>query len=255
MKSFRKQLYFSCLVAISSLWVNSCANSNSQPENSLQFVYVDPLVKVVAEASYFRDQEAICEVVRGENATLQFVVRSAFNIRKLKVDVAQANNSGALLPKAKTGFVGFVKVGRTFAEASRDRIVSSSGWYPDPILEQESIDVSFGNAQPIWVSIPVPKDAKPGIYKGRITVSGENGRSEFSLSKDYTIKVYPVTIDKTSLWVSNWFTADTAQLKWMNGGKPFGPYLEQYWGYMRQIAHKMVEYRLNAILASPLNFF
>jgi len=157
-----------------------------------------------------------------------------------------------MLPAAKTGFVGFVKVGRTIWDYSRDRIVSASGYYPDPVLEQESIDVDFGNAQPIWVSIPVPADATAGLYKGSITITGVNGKKKFKIAKDYTVKVYPVTVGKTSLWVTNWFSLSPSQLRWMNNGDLFEEYSDQHWEYIRTLARKMAEYRQNIAIIPPL---
>ncbi len=145
-----------------------------------------------------------------------------------------------------------MKVGRSIWDYSRDRIVSSSGYYPDPILEQESVNVDFGNTQPVWISIPIPVDAEKGIYKGIVTITGKIGKKSFSLSKDYSVKVYPVTVDKTSLWVTNWFSIDTAQLKWMNGGRSFVPFSEQHWDMIRTLAKKMAEYRQNVAIISPL---
>ena len=227
----------------------SCKQDNS---SLVKFEYVDPLEKVLAEASYFPAKEAISEVVRGEYATLQFVVRSSASITDLRVEVSQPVSGEISLPAAKAGFVGYVKVGRSIWDYSRDRIVSESGYYPDPVLEQESINVDFGNTQPIWVSIPVPTDAEQGLYKGQITISGKAGSKNFSLSKDYSVKVYPVTVGKSSLWVTNWFFIAPQQLKWMNGGRDFEPFSEQHWGYIRQLAKKMAEYRQNVAMLSPL---
>lgn len=243
-----------CLICLlmGVLTLQSC-NTSKQGEGDIRFTYVDPLEKVIAEASYFPEIEAVSEVVRGENATLQFIVRSPYQIRDLKVNITQAACDGKELPPAKTGFVGYVKVGRSIWEYSRDRIVSASGYYPDPILEQESINVDFGNTQPIWVSIPIPKDAGAGLYKGRITVSGISGRKDFSVTKDYSVKVYPVTVDKTSLWVTNWFNADTSNLKLMNYGKSVVPYSDEYMGLIRTLAKKMAEYRQNVALLSPVS--
>jgi len=237
------------LIAMQSYKVSG---GDSDNKNLIKFEFVDPLEKVLAEASYFPPKEAISEVVRGEHATLQFVVRSNDKITNLKVDVTQANNAGKLLPPAKTGFVGYVKVGRTIWDYSRDRIVSISGYYPDPILEQESIDVDFGNTQPIWISIPIPADAGQGLYKGQITISGKNGKRTFSITKDYSIKVYPVTVEKTSLWVTNWFTIDTSRIKLFNYGKAPEPFSEQYFNLVRMLAKKMADYRQNVALISPL---
>ena len=236
---------------ISILLIQTSCEPGSKAD--LKFEYVDPLEKVLAEASYFPAREAKSEVVRGEHATLQFVVRSPYTIHDLKVSVSPAVSDANSLPPAKTGFVGYVKVGRTIWDYSRDRIVSASGYYPDPVLEQESIDVDFGNTQPIWISIPVPTDASAGLYKGKITISGINGRKKFKVSREYSVKVYPVTVEKTSLWVTNWFSLGPEQLRWMNGGNLFEEYSDQHWEFIRTLARKMAEYRQNVAIIPPLH--
>jgi hypothetical protein len=234
--------------------LQSCDNLNSggDPGKVIKFEYVDPLEKVLTEASYFPHAEAISEVVRGENATIQFVVRSPYSISDLKVSVSQAKNGDKSLPPAKTGFIGYVKVGRSIWDYSRDRITSVSGYYPDPVLEQESVNVDFGNTQPIWISIPIPVVADKGIYSGKVTITGKIGSKSFSLSRDYSVRVYPVTVEKTSLWVTNWFSIDTAQLKWMNGGKSFVPFSDLHWELIKTLARKMADYRQNVAIISPL---
>lgn len=249
-KSFVRIICLSLFILVSHVFF---AKVSAKEAGSIQFEYVDPLEKVLAEANYFRPGEAISEVVRGEHATLQFVVRSTDNISDLRVYVSVATSGESTLPPAKAGFVGYVKVGRSIWDYSRDRIVSYSGYYPDPILEQESIDVVFGNAQPVWISIPIPKDAKQGLYNGKVTITGKNGDEPFSISKDYSVKVYPVTIEKTSLWVTNWFTLDADRLKWMNDGVPFEPFSDKYWNCVDKLAKKMAEYRQNIALISPLH--
>ncbi len=242
-----------CSLFIFSTFQNFQTELFSEELNAIQFEYVDPLEKIIAETTYFQSKEAISEVAKGENATLQFIVRSANHISDLKVDVSIAVNGNSTLPHAKAGFVEYVKVGRTIWDYSRDRIVSPSGYYPDPILEEESIDVTFGNTQPIWISIPIPIDTEAGVYNGKVTITGKNGKESFSISKDYTVKVYPVTIEKTSLWVTNWFTLDGNRLKWMNNGTPVTPFSDTYWNSASLLAEKMAEYRQNVALISPLH--
>jgi hypothetical protein len=245
-------LSFNLLVLFVILQGCKGLKKNQDYSNFLKFEFVDPLQKVLIESSYFPPKEAVSEVVRGEHATLQFIVRSPYPIRDLRVKVSQAKAGDNILPPAKTGFIGYVKVGRSIWDYSRDRIVSNSGYYPDPILERESVNVDFANTQPIWVSILIPTNTEQGLYKGKITISGKIGKRHFSSSKDYSVKVYPVTVEKTSLWVTNWFSIDTAQLKWMNGGKTFEPFSEKHWELIRFLARKMAEYRQNIALISPL---
>ncbi len=248
-----KALMSKILLFLVTLILYRCTiNDKVAFENSFQFEYVDPLEKVLAETTYFPEKEALSEVVKGESATLQFVVRSAESIRELRVQVSMASKDGKNLPEPKTGFVGYVKVGRTVWDYSRDRIVSASGYYPDPILEQESVDVRFGNTQPIWVSIPIPIDVEPGLYKGTVTITGLNGKTKFRLNKEYAVKVYNAFVDKTSLWVTNWFFTDPERLKLLNGGKDVGLYSDDYFRLVKLLANKMAEYRQNVALLSPI---
>lgn len=248
-----KTLLPKILLAFVCLTLYCCTiNDKVAFENSFQFEYVDPLEKVLTETSYFPEKEALSEVVRGEHATLQFIVRSAESIRDLRVEVSAATKDGKNLPEAKTGFVGYVKVGRSVWDFSRDRIVSTSGYYPDPILDQESIDVNFGNTQPIWVSIPIPINAEPGLYEGNVTITGLNGKTKFKLSKAYSVKVYPAFIDKTTLWVTNWFFTDPERLRLLNGGNAVELYSDEYFRLVKLLANKMAEYRQNVALLSPI---
>ncbi|HNR41878.1 MAG TPA: DUF4091 domain-containing protein [Bacteroidales bacterium] len=238
------------ILAVASLAFQGCKPGFDK--DNLMFTYVDPLEKVLAEASYFTEKEAVSDVARGEYATLQFVVRSSYSIKNLRVTVTRATNGTNSLPQAKTGFVGYVRVGRTIWDYSRDRIVSASGYYPDPVLEEEAIDVQFGNARPIWISIPVPADAASGSYTGTVTITGTCNKKNFSVSRDYTVNVYPVTVGTTSLWVTNWFAMDTARLRLLNSGRPVGQYSAEHFELIRKLASKMAEYRQNVAIISPL---
>lgn len=50
------------------------------------------------------------------------------------------------------------------------------GWWPDPLLPGKPFDVAAGERQPLWFTVEVPPEAKPGLYTGQVTVS-ERGRS------------------------------------------------------------------------------
>ena len=50
------------------------------------------------------------------------------------------------------------------------------GWWPDPLLPPGPLHVRKGERQPLWFSVSVPPDAKPGAYRGQVTVS-HSGRA------------------------------------------------------------------------------
>ena len=215
----------------------------------VQFVYVDPLEKILPETSYFSDTTAHADVARGEHASFQFVVRSNASIQNLKVTVTAPEKEGQQLSEIKKGFVGFVKVGRTNPEPSNDIIKSPLGYFPDPILYKETTEVYFGNSQPLWVNIKIPKDSPIGIYTGEVGISGKVNGTQFSQVKPISIEVFKPVIDKTSLWVTNWFFLD--RLSYLNDNQPVEKYSDNYWKLARVMAKTLAEYRQNMAMVSP----
>ena len=45
------------------------------------------------------------------------------------------------------------------------------GWWPDPLLPPGPFSVKADERQPVWLNVVVPPSAKPGIYRGEVTIS------------------------------------------------------------------------------------
>jgi hypothetical protein len=219
----------------------------------LTIAAVDPLQKVFRESSYFPEAPAIADVARGEYASLQFVLRAGRKIRNLSVRVEPIVLGKATLTGATARFVGYVKVSRRAPAPSADRLVSLSGYFPDPLLDQTAIDVSRDIAQPVWLTVPIPPNAIPGKYEGKITFLGTIEGKPFRVSRHFTVNVFPVTITGTRLWVTNWFFTDPDTLKIFNGGQPVEKYSSRYWELVRQLARVMKAYRQNVAWVHPLD--
>ncbi len=214
---------------------------------------VDPLQKIFRESSYFPEQPAVADAARGEYASFQFVLRSSRRIRFLSARVEPPRSGAASLTGARIRFVGYVKVGRRAPDASRDRLAPLSGYYPDPLLESAAVDVPRDCAQPVWITVPVPGDAVPGAYEGRVTFTGTIEGRSFRVSRPFTVKVFPVTVAGTRLWVTNWFFHDAETLKLLNGGQPVEPFTDRYWEFVRLLARKLRDYRQNVAWVHPLD--
>jgi hypothetical protein len=225
--------------------------SACQPTPSLQFEAVDPLKKVFPESNYFAPMVAHADVARGEHASFQFVVRANADIKDLKVDLDAASQGESVLSDMKTGFVSFVKVGRASPDPSNDTYAPMSGYFPDPIVYEESREVKFGNTQPIWVSVKIPLDCETGIYKGQVNISGEINGTAFSDSKDFEIEVFEPVIEKSSLWVTNWFFLD--RLHYLNNNEPVEKHSDLYWELSRVMAKTLADYRQNVAMISPFD--
>jgi hypothetical protein len=207
----------------------------SAQEESFVVYQVDPLVKVLKERNYFRDQTDTIRVARGETATIQLVIRANKDINRLSADVGDISDRSFSLQQHEIRWVGYVKVGRKYKSPSKDILRSASGYFPDPLFDDTTMSMHQGEVEPLWVSVPVPLNAAPGVYKGTVTISGR-GRRRAALKKVFYIRVYPVSVPQTSLWVTNWMSFAPGNLAYMNNGKPVETFSPLYWNLLGKFA-------------------
>lgn len=67
----------------------------------------------------------------------------------------------------------------------------------DILDDVKTIDIASGKIQPVWVSIDVPAEAKPGLYKGNVVIS-ENGVN--SLTFEINLQVLQHLLPPPSKW-------------------------------------------------------
>jgi hypothetical protein len=230
------------------------AKENKQ-SSGMMLEAVDPLQKVFPEVALFPDLKATADVARGEHATFQFALHSMLSIEHLTASAIQLNQKYSLInhQNVSIGYVDYVRMGKTYPAPPPDKLISPTGFFPDPIIDTPFIDVNADYTQPIWVSINVPKNTPSGEYNGQLTVRGRMNDKNMELHVPFSIHVYPVTIDSSSLWVTNWFYFDERKLKLMNKGDSVVPYSDKYWELLKVIAKKMADYDQNVVLISPLS--
>jgi len=220
-----------------------------QLSDMISFETVDPLQKIFKETAFFDAIEPVADVARGEHASFQFAVRSTKTIHHLTASITQLSRNLDLFSKNTfIGFVGYTRVGRPQPNPSKDRLNPVSGYYPDPILDTTYMDIRNFTTQPIWVTINIPTEIPAGDYIGLLTLKGTIDGKSFSLTKRLTVRVYGVTINKTSMWVTNWFGLGKNQLKQLSGGKDSVEFEGNYWKWLHVAAKKMKDYYQNVIM-------
>src|ERR1035438_3303491 len=225
-----------------------------QLNDIVAFVAVDPLQKIFKETAFFDETEAISDVARGEHASFQFAVRSNKTLAHVTASVIQLSKNMDLLSKNTfIGFVGYTRVGRPLPNPPKDKLNPISGFYPDPIFDTTSMDIHNFSTQPVWITVNIPADAPPGDYIGMLSIKGKIGSQNFSMKRRFTVRVYNVTINKTSLWVTNWFSLGKNQLKQLSGGKDSVEFSGNYWKWLHVVAKKMKEYDQNVIMTPVLS--
>jgi hypothetical protein len=236
------------VVLVTSVFAQGISVRSSGPPE-LQIWPVDPLVKVFRDAVPAKSGPAVAEVARGESATLQVVVRADYPISNLCAQVSplkRAWSVGTLQPQGAR-FVGYVPVDRPTQTPSRDQLRLPPADYPDPLLECTSIDIGPGQAQPIWITVPVPTNATPGTYQGTLTLHASIAGHSVQREQKLAVVVYRALAGPAALWVTEWFG-----LQWRHMQIAPQPESDQYYALLRRYARNMAEHRHNVALISPL---
>lgn len=226
-----------------------------QQNQSISVYQIDPLYKVLKERTYFVDEVDTILAVRGEVASMQIVVQAHEAIGEMVATVKEIQTMEGipLQSKAEASWVGYVRVGRSYSPPSRDIIRSASDYFPDPILTDSAFSVKADEVQPLWVSIPIDQAAKPGLYKGTVVITGKTGNRKKNWTKEFYLRVYPVTLDKSPLLVTNWSAHfNTTALSYMNNNEPLEIYSDLYWELVEKHAQIMASHRQNVHRVFPV---
>ncbi|WP_353131183.1 DUF4091 domain-containing protein [Parapedobacter pyrenivorans] len=222
--------------------------SDLRGQGNLQIYQIDPLKKVLKDRQYFVDESDTVRVARGEYATLQFVLKSPEFVENLQADVPAIHGEGISLAVSQVGFVGYVELGRLTPSPGRDQIISPSGYYPDPIFTDTTLNLVPNEPQPVWITVPIPVDTKPGIYHGTLEVSASIHGQDERLSRGFTIRVYPPVIENTSLWVTNWIHHTPESLSFLNNGVNVPLFSTRYWELITLFAERLKGTGQNVIM-------
>jgi hypothetical protein len=168
-------------------------------ELMMQEVWVaDPLEKIFADAAPTGEKTVRIQTARNEFESAQIVVRNAPGVR---VEFSDLAFEGHTIPASawRCDFVGTIPVKKNTDVARPVR--SAPADFPDPFREERTLDVPPDRAQPVWLTLFTPKDAAPGMYRGRFRVAGQEIAVE--------VEVWPITLpDERHLLYTNWFFPD-----------------------------------------------
>ena len=103
---------------------------------------------------------------RGERVAAQAVLSTPKELGEVSITVSDLKSGKNIIPAdaVKKYFVQDVLSQISFSK-------KDSMLYADRLDPAETLKVEANAVQPIWLDIHVPADAKPGIYKGTVTVS------------------------------------------------------------------------------------
>jgi hypothetical protein len=181
------------------------------------------------------------DAVRNEYESGQIVVTAGARIEKLTASVSDLTGPSGPKPRVQANFVGFVPVRKGTVATPPERLVAKPPVdIPDPLLVDKSESVDAGTNKPVWLTVYVPKTAKPGTYAGSVGVTCDGATVQIPIS----ICVHSATLpDARTLYLTNWFSYGNVAVH--HGVQLWS---ETWWKLIDAYAHCMAEHRQNVII-------
>ena len=119
---------------------------------------------------------------KGERVNAQAVLWTKQPLKNVRITVSDLKCGKNVIPASATtaSFVGYVwtdELNKDRKSGCSDR-PNKADWdsslVADVLEVRKSLDIEAQCTQPLWVNIWVPQDIPSGVYKGALTVSGEN---------------------------------------------------------------------------------
>ena len=144
---------------------------------------------------------------RGERVHAQAVLWTKQDLKKVSVRVGDLKNGSAVIPASKvaTHFVRYVMTdelnpGGGGCGHRENKAEWDSSLVADMLDITEEMDIRANSARPIWVKVNVPSDARPGKYRGTLTVSSADNKD---LSLPLEVQVLNRTLPAPKDWTFN----------------------------------------------------
>lgn len=177
---------------------------------------------------------------RNEYEGCMFGVRANADLHELRLEATDLISKNGCISREniRLSFVGSIPVPKNTPDTPEEELERVAPFdAPDPLLDVETLDVKSGETQPCYFRVYVPKDAEPGDYRGRITISSREGEA----SLEVVVHIYPITLpERRSLYVTNWFSLDR-----IASAHHVQLWSEEFWHVFEKWIAMMAEYRQN----------
>lgn len=148
---------------------------------------------------------------KGERVNLQLVIwsnRNSYSINVYPSDLLAPNK--VITSDAVKAFPVRYVMTDSFLQGCGERKndTISQSLTPDMLVNPGAFSISGKSTRPVWVTIDVPSDAKPALYKGYFEIQA---KGRFKKRLNYTLEVQDRILPKPSEWQ---FHLDLGQQPW-----------------------------------------
>jgi hypothetical protein len=131
---------------------------------------------------------------KGERVNAQAVIWTKNTLSGVKITVSDLTSGPSVIPSSAVipSFVRYVmtdelnKDGKGACGHRPDKAEWDSSMVADVLYGPELREIKACTAQPVWISVRVPRDVRAGVYRGVVTVSGK-GVAAMNLNLEITV--------------------------------------------------------------------
>lgn len=135
-----------------------------------------------------KGEAVIVRAARNEAEAAQLVVRPAAALKGLTIKAGPLAGPGGTTIAASNVEVLQVRYVNVTRPTDRSSV---AGYWPDPLPPLKGpIDLEAGKNQPFWVRVKAPRDARAGVYEGKISLAAEG----FNATVPLRVEVYDFTL-------------------------------------------------------------
>ncbi|MBN1346625.1 MAG: DUF4091 domain-containing protein [Phycisphaerae bacterium] len=202
---------------------------------------VDCLTKVMRSATCPARGGDVLKIdgARGEVVSAQAVFRPNRDLAKATCTITglryEASNQTIPATAVMLQWVRYIDVSRNTKGVPADELVAKAPTsIPDPFWEDPAVPAKANQAQPVWIEIHIPRDAKPGDYRGTLTVTGADKPAELPV----ILHVYNFDMPaERHLAVVNWWRFPGL------GFEQVKPNTEEYYQLLERFCRFLVDHR------------
>lgn len=196
--------------------------------------------------SAWRGEKVFAQAVISSDAELKDVTVAVSDLRSGKSVIGSGNISVQFVSFVVSDLLDTTKFGQ--CSSREDKSKWGEVLVADVLDLKESMNIPSGRKQPVWMTVNVPSDAKPGKYTGRMSVSSSNAKTR-SLPVELVVSdhILPPTHDwafHLDLWQNPYSVARYA-------GVPL--WSEAHFEAMRPVMRMLAEAGQKSVTATIMN--